>query len=194
MISPRRKPLGSRQESKTGMRVCSASLGDEMVYVGTRRSELTVVGVEGDNQLERDEQHIQSSKEQSDTPSAETRTGFRRGDPSCDSTSHGLLRIIMPTPPSKRTAPTPVLARGSTARSAASPRLPPQNPSNHRRAASRHGHPTSAGNPDAHEALAASLKQETDEKERVGSHLYISNFDQNLRSSFLYSSRITNSC
>lgn len=60
------------------------------------------------------------------------------------------------------------LARGPTARSAASPRLPPQNPSIHRRTASRHGQP-----PDAHQALTASLKQETDEKERVG--FYISN-------------------
>ena len=68
------------------------------------------------------------------------------------------------------------LARGPTARSAASPRLPPQNPSSHRRTVSRQGQPSLPISADAHQALVASLKQETDEKERVGSHFYNSSF------------------
>lgn len=80
------------------------------------------------------------------------------------------------SPPSKRTAQTPVSTtlRGTTARSAASPRLPAQNLSNHRRTASRQGQlpPPAHVDADAHEALAASLKQETDEKERVSSLFY----------------------
>jgi hypothetical protein len=39
--------------------------------------------------------------------------------------------------------------------------------------------------------LAASLKQETDEKERVGSNFYNTSFASLIVSSFLYSSRIT---
>ncbi|KDR85104.1 hypothetical protein GALMADRAFT_131843 [Galerina marginata CBS 339.88] len=73
----------------------------------------------------------------------------------------------LPSSPSPTISPT--LARGATARSAASPRLSTLNSAAPRRPVAKSASPTPvvniSANGDIHEALAASLKQETDQKE-----------------------------
>jgi hypothetical protein len=72
---------------------------------------------------------------------------------------------------SKRMLPptaTPLVARGATARSAASPRLSTFNPATTpRRTPAKSASPTPLVNGESHEALSASLKLETDHKEQV---------------------------
>ncbi|KAF8167992.1 hypothetical protein B0H34DRAFT_792652 [Crassisporium funariophilum] len=69
----------------------------------------------------------------------------------------------MPSSPSPTAAPT--LARGATARSAASPRLSTLNSPASRRPVTKSASPIPIVNGEVHDALSASLKQETDQKE-----------------------------
>jgi hypothetical protein len=63
---------------------------------------------------------------------------------------------------------TPLVARGATARSVASPRLSTFNPATTpRRPPAKSASPIPAVNGESHEALSASLKLETDQKEQV---------------------------
>ena len=59
---------------------------------------------------------------------------------------------------------TPLVARGATARSVASPRLPVTGP---RRPPPKSASPLPVANGESNEALSASLKLETDKKEQV---------------------------
>lgn len=61
----------------------------------------------------------------------------------------------------------PSLTRGATARSAASPRLSTLNSGASRRPVTKSSSSTPVLNGEVNEALAASLKQETDQKEQV---------------------------
>ncbi|KAJ3509409.1 hypothetical protein NLJ89_g5238 [Agrocybe chaxingu] len=76
-------------------------------------------------------------------------------------------------PPARRMAasPSPIsttLARGATARSAASPRVSTLNSASRRSMSiSKSATPTPVANGDTHESLTASLKQETDQKEQL---------------------------
>lgn len=77
-------------------------------------------------------------------------------------------------PPSSRRIPSspspsisPTLARGTTARSAASARLPTLNSSNARRPLTKPAPPTPAVGGELQDILASSLKQETDQKEQL---------------------------
>ena len=66
-----------------------------------------------------------------------------------------------------QTTTTPLVARGATARSAASPRLSTFNPATPRRPPAKSASPTPITNGESHEALSTSLKLETDQKEQV---------------------------
>lgn len=59
--------------------------------------------------------------------------------------------------------------RGATARSAASPRPSNFNPATPRRPPAKSASPTPVVNGESHQALSASLKLETDQKEQVAS-------------------------
>src|ERR1700677_2849225 len=70
-------------------------------------------------------------------------------------------------PPSRRTSSSPSVTRGATARSAVNPRV---SASLHSRRASIKSPTPPPHSPDAPEVLAASLRRETEEKERVCRH------------------------
>ena len=77
------------------------------------------------------------------------------------------MATTSPKPNSKRMPPpagTPLVARGATARSVASPRL---NPATTSRRPPKSASPIPVANGESHEALSASLKLETDKKEQV---------------------------
>ena len=80
-----------------------------------------------------------------------------------------LMAATSPKPNSKMPpSATPLVARGATARSAASARLSPFNPATApRRPSAKSVSPTPLVNGESHEALLASLKLETDQKEQV---------------------------
>ena len=79
------------------------------------------------------------------------------------------MATTSPKPNSKRMplpTGTPLVARGATARSVASPRLNPTTTA--RRPPAKSASPVPVANGESHEALSASLKLETDKKEQVG--------------------------
>ncbi|KAF8807512.1 hypothetical protein BYT27DRAFT_7223332 [Phlegmacium glaucopus] len=71
------------------------------------------------------------------------------------------------TPSSLPPTTTPLVTRGATARSAASPRLSTFNPATARRPPAKSASPIPIVNGESHEALSASLKLETDQKEQL---------------------------
>ena len=116
----------------------------------------TFIDMNCTKELERDGYSANKRLEWEDQPVAGTRNALH--DDSC----------LMATSNSKRMPPptgTPLVARGATARSVASPRLNPATTS--RRPPAKSASPVPPASGESHEALSASLKLETDKKEQV---------------------------